>query len=120
MSVELYPRSFQWARYWLPYEFRKIEVPGKSNVYLPLNRQYKPIGIAPSMPHVEYEDFAASHAIQFGCNPARFKGVWWGKTDCGFWLYDDSLKSRQSYFARLAILCQKKMKVLASVRSPDA
>lgn len=113
--TELRPAQFEWPRYWLPYHFRPINVPGKKRTYLPLNRQYKPLDIAPSWPYVNYDDFTISHGIQFARDPLTFKNVWWGDASKGLFLYDDGQPSRDTYFRRLALLCMKKITILAPI-----
>lgn len=113
------PQQFQWAWYWLPYHFQPLDVAGKKHVYLPLNRQYKPIGIVPYSPYVKYEDYGTSHAVQFAKDPHTFKGVWIDDSRGYLYLYDDGEKTVATYFQRLAKLCTHKMKILADVRSRD-
>jgi hypothetical protein len=41
-------------RYWMPYTFTKLEVNKRKHVYLPLNRNYKPLGVL-SLETVDYD-----------------------------------------------------------------
>lgn len=109
-----------WQRYWLPYHFEPMPHPRYKHVYLPLNRQYKPLGIIPAWPHVNYEDYSQQF-IRFHRDPHTFKDVWLLDPRGHLFLYDDGEKSRSTYFARLDRLCRHKMTMVEfSVRDTDA
>ncbi|WP_156464243.1 hypothetical protein [Afipia sp. Root123D2] len=86
----------QWFRYWLPYQFVKIDGPRK-HTYLPVNRNYKPLGVVSK----EWADYHKFHdqAVVFAKNPAEFKGIWYNED--GLYLYSDDPKTRLDYFERL-------------------
>lgn len=64
----------QWFRIWMPYSFVKLDAPPKKHVYLPLNRNYKPLGYA-GREHLDYEAYRAQ-AVQFKTDPKKFAGIW--------------------------------------------
>ena len=84
----------------LPYAFRKLE--GEGHVYLPLNRQYKPLGQR-SDDHVDYAAYRAQ-AVVFARDPKTFKDVWSNVEGDTLWLYDDGNETRTTYFDRLGRL----------------
>jgi len=97
----------QWFRYWLPYQFVKLDVPGHKHVYLPVNRNYKPLGVM-SEDWADYDDYL-HQAVVFGADPYTYEDVW---TDGeGLYLYDDNPASRQDYFKRLELLLGRSMKL---------
>jgi hypothetical protein len=77
------------------------------HLYLPLNRNYKPLGYTASA-WVEYKDYK-NQAVIFRSAPQKFKDVWHDTE--GLYLYDDGLQSRESYFARLEALLDRSMPV---------
>ncbi len=91
---------------WMPYVYVRLQNAKRSNVYLPLNRNYKPLGTL-NREWVDYEGFAVSHGLVFHRAPSTFKDIWWNQRDDHFWLYDDSPESRFDYFARLERLILK-------------
>lgn len=102
-----------WFRFWMPYVLQQIDVPGGKYIYLPLNRNYKPLGVVHNK-HVAYEDYAGQ-AVRFSTDPGKFKDIWWqpswataADTD-RFWLYNDGLASRADYFARFERLMGRAM-----------
>ena len=97
-----------WFRYWMPYTFEKLEHPELTHVYLPLNRNYKPLGIT-SKDWVEYEEFI-DQAVAFNRDPSKLKGVWLDTQ--GLYLYEDSLDSRKDYFERLGKLFSHSMRLV--------
>ena len=97
----------QWFRYWMPYTYEKIEVPKFRHVYLPLNRNYKPLGIL-SGDWVDYEDYL-HQAVRFSSDPHTFDGVWYSPETLH--LYEDATKSRIDYFARLERLFTRSLKL---------
>ncbi|KGM34688.1 hypothetical protein [Inquilinus limosus] len=98
-----------WFREWMPYCLTKLDEErcGK-NVWLPLNRYYKPLG-QPSDQWVDYSGFAAS-AIKFARDPASIEGVWVNEAKSPYgaerhlYLYSDKPAHRSDYFARLGKL----------------
>lgn len=63
----------------MPYRFIKLPLAGAKHVYLPLNRNYKPLGVgAPSdldnKRKVDYLDYR-NQAVIFLRDPHSFKGV---------------------------------------------
>jgi hypothetical protein len=112
----------QWFRIWMPYCFVKLESPAKKHVYLPLNRNYKPLGML-SRKHLDYETFRAQ-AVQFKTDPKIFKGIWHlvetnKSDDEQLWLYEDVHTSRIDYFARLEKLVLKTMKLVGQWEKED-
>jgi len=101
------PDQDQWFRYWMPYHFKKLEVRGREHVYLPLNRNYKPLGKT-SREHVNFEEFSAQ-AMVFQTDPHAFEHVWHLE---GLYLYDDSARSWSDYFVRLGRLLSQRVQVL--------
>lgn len=91
---------------WMPYLYLRIEDRRRSHIFLPLNRNYKPLGQV-TRDHVEYEHFVDTHAVVFSRDPLTFRNIWTNIRDGHFWLYDDSPKSRLDYFARLERLMLK-------------
>lgn len=91
---------------WMPYLYHRVDHPKLSNVFLPLNRNYKPLGsLTPEF--VRYEDYAESHGVHFARDPVAFKDIWWRSQGAHFWLYDDTPESRTEYFHRLERLMVK-------------
>ena len=77
----------KWFRFWVPYNFSKLENDRFNHVYLPLNRDYRPLGVTEN---VTYQDYIAQ-ALVFMNDPAKFKDVWVpGKP---LYLYDGSTES---------------------------
>lgn len=102
--------STTWFRYWMPYCFQKLEVKGRKHVYLPLNRNYKPLGIT-SRDHVNYAKYL-DQAIVFGSDPKKFSGIWNGDISGDkLWLYEDATPTRLDYFERLGKLLSKAPKI---------
>ncbi len=93
-----------WFKFSMPYCFQKLEVPKLRHVWLPLNRNYKPLGHQ-GHERVRYEDYLAQ-AVRFRTDPQGFSKIWWDTTADSerLWLYDDGAKSRDSYFERLGRL----------------
>jgi hypothetical protein len=91
---------------WMPYLYHRVEHPKRAHVFLPLNRNYKPLGSL-TRNYVRYEDFVETHGVAFARDPASFKGIWTNVQGTHLWLYDDSAKSRVDYFERLERLFLK-------------
>jgi hypothetical protein len=89
-------------RYILPYCFQKVEAEGYKHVYIPLNRDYKPLGHFRNPHGKKYVDYSEypHQFVRFKRDPSTFKGVWW-KTEPALYLYDDGEESRKTYFKRL-------------------
>lgn len=111
-GVDRHPHFF---RMWMPYVFQRIEFPGKKHAFLPLNRDYKPLGQL-SGEHVDYDAHGLSHGVSFSRDPANFKDIWYNVHGNMLWLYDDSIKSRIDYFARLERLMAKSVPLLGKRR----
>ena len=90
----------QWFRYWMPYQLAKLESSRHKHIYLPVNRNYKPLGYVGD----NWVDYARheNSAIVFRADPHTFKDVW--RNAEYLVLYDDSIDSRRDYFDRLGRL----------------
>ena len=110
-------RERHFFRFWMPYLFQRLEVDGVRHAFLPLNRNYKPLGII-SGDHVDYGGLALSHGVSFTRDPALLVGVWDNKSDDGsqLWLYSDSPQSRTDYFARFEKIMALSLPVLSLER----
>ena len=101
-----------WFFYHMPYLYEPLHHPNFRNVYLPLNRLYKPLGVLHKN-HVDYTDYMQTHAIHFRSDPRTFRNIWHNVgDDGGLYLYSDELDSRVGYFDRLELLFQRPMKVM--------
>lgn len=97
-------------RYFLPYCLQRI----KGNVYLPLNRNYKPIGVT-TKEWVEYENYQHLY-VRFSRCPSKMTIEWHyaiknknGTIDKLFF-YGDGLDSREMYFEKyLAVMSKAKL-----------
>jgi len=94
----------RWFRYWMPYVFQKLD----GNIYLPLNRDQKPLGIITGG-SVNNAEFAKTHGVRFSRNPATFTGVWYAP-DHPLEMYDDNPTSRTDYFQRFERLMEYTVK----------
>ncbi|MFC0634701.1 type II toxin-antitoxin system HicB family antitoxin [Brevundimonas balnearis] len=95
--------SDHWFRYWLPYCYHKLEHSRNKHVWLPLNRNYKPLGIT-SRDHVDYHNYI-NQAVAFASDPATWRGIWVDRQSAEngkLYLYTDGPRYRVDYFARLA------------------
>ena len=101
-----------WFRFWMPYAFTKLEHPRLKHVWLPLNRAYKPLGIA-SPAHVDYQAFLPQ-AVSFGVDPKTFVGIW-NHVDEDLWLYQEGEKHLGDYFVRLQKLMSHAMELTEAV-----
>jgi len=99
-----YTEQDMWFRYWMPYTFTKLEIDGVNfkHVYLPLNRNYKPLGCFTSS-YVDYYDYR-NQCMRFIKNPNTLSGVWWNNAP--LFLYNDGDESRETYFKRLGKVLQ--------------
>ena len=98
-------------RFFMPYVFQELGEAGP-NVWLPLNRNYKPLGFMKTE-WVDYHDFTRTHAVKFFRNPRQFADIWDTTTEAPdkLWLYSDAPSTRTSYFERLEKLLSRKMPV---------
>lgn len=107
-------RNRHFFRFWMPYLFQKVEVDGVKWAFVPLNRNYVPLGMT-TINHIAYQDYAISHGVRFSRNPADLQGVW-DHFDRGgerLWLYGDGPKSRMTYFQRLEMIMARSLPILA-------
>lgn len=103
-----------WFRFWMPYLFQKMDHPKIKHFYLPLNRNYKPLG-AVSKDWVEYEAFQFSNGVAFSSDPAQIRDIWLpGKNTELLYLYDDTTESRRDYFKRFERLMARSIKIQKS------
>ena len=100
-------RNDQWFRHWMPYCFKKLEVRGRNHVYLPVNRDYKPLGIT-SKEDVDYDAYL-SQAVMFSVDPHEFDNIWFDKESLH--LYEDVASSRVDYFERLERLLSQEVRL---------
>lgn len=108
-------RTPHWFRINMPYLIERIGDDGK--LWLPLNREYKPLG-RPRSEFVRYEDEIAN-AMVFRRDPRKFDGIFINHDPRApkdlardrMWLYSDSPASRQDYFARLGRLLSYDVRV---------
>jgi hypothetical protein len=98
----------QWFRYWMPYYFEHLKDEKRKHVYLPVNRDYKPLGIV-SMKHVDYDDFR-DQAMVFSSDPTLLNDVWVPGRQPLF-LYNDDPESRRDYFVRFEKLLSRSIKL---------
>jgi hypothetical protein len=108
-----------WFRYWMPYCFQKltdVDAGRHKHVYLPLNRNYKPLGQT-SRQRVRYEDYV-DQAMIFPTDPANYP-IWTSSRNGIFWLYTDSASSRVDYFARFGWLMGQKVRLVGKVMHRD-
>ena len=95
-SAKLLSGKDQWFRVWMPYQFIQMPVPTPKHVYLPLNRNYKPLGLSTS-DHVDYGGYV-DQAVVFARDPRSFKNVWHDAE--GLYLYEGGYESKLDYFDR--------------------
>jgi hypothetical protein len=106
-------RTPTFFKIWMPYLYQRIGVPGRKHAYLPLNRDYVPLGYRRQDGFINYDETALRHAVYFSRDPAALKDIWWNQTDGNLWLYDDSVRSRLDYFERFERLLTRKMEMVA-------
>ncbi|MEN2746444.1 hypothetical protein [Sphingomonas sp. T9W2] len=96
-------------RVFMPYVIQRVHTPGHKHAFLPLNRDYLPLGLRRDG-SVTYADYMPTHGVFFARDPAKFADVFW-EPESGdqLWLYDDSPASRVDYFARLERLMSRQM-----------
>jgi hypothetical protein len=105
-------RNPTFFKLFMPYLYQRVEVPGRKHAFLPLNRDYQPLGMRREG-WTDYQQVASTHAVFFARDPAQLEGVWWNQRDGSFWLYDDSVASRIDYFKRLETLMLRQMEMVA-------
>ena len=93
----------------MPYCFQKLEVADRAHVYLPVNRNYKPLGVTDEE-WVDYDTYLPQ-AVVFSADPRRFDGIWLDNETLH--LYEDAVSSRVDYFARLEKLLSRVVKLYA-------
>lgn len=101
----------QWFRVWMPYQFIPMDVSDAKHVYLPLNRNYKPLGYGTprqTQPWVDYKDYL-HQAVVFERDPHGFKGVW--EDAEGLYLYNDNSDTQATYFARIEKLMSRTVRL---------
>lgn len=87
-----------WFRACLPYHYAPLKpAPGAKHIYLPVNRNYKPLGIR-SREFVDYEKFRAQ-AVVFSTDPHKFEEIW--SDPKNLYLYSDNNATLTDYFDRL-------------------
>lgn len=89
----------RWFRHFLPYAFVRLEHPRRRHVFLPVNRDYKPLGMI-TRKEVDYVDYMEKAAV-FRRDPRLMPGVWTATRE-HLMLYNDTPGSRLDYFERLA------------------
>ncbi|MFD1951345.1 hypothetical protein ACFSGX_11280 [Sphingomonas arantia] len=95
---------------WMPYLFQRVAHPKRKRAFLPLNRDYVPLGMTRGG-WIDYEKVMPTHGVFFARDPAALD-VWWNTRDEKLWLYDDSVASRLTYFARLEKLMLRQVEVI--------
>lgn len=99
-------------RLFMPYCIQRMEVPNRKHAFLPLNRDYAPIGMR-RLQHLDYDALMPTHGVYFARDPAGIEGVFWNRRGNQLWLYDDSTASKVDYFARLEKLMSRQMSMVA-------
>lgn len=99
----------QWFRRFMPYQFAEMKGPRGTAVYLPVNRDYKPLGLKKEDCQVPYELYMGA-AVTFAADPHTFKDVWTNID--GLYLYNDGYNSRRDYFERLERLHRHPLKLV--------
>ena len=99
-----------WFRIWMPYQFVHLRSRRFKHLYLPVNRNYKPLGHI-GREWVDYREYA-SQAVIFRSDPHHLEGVWANPER--LYLYNDSVGSRLDYFARYERLMSRSMAVVAA------
>jgi hypothetical protein len=98
---------------WMPYVFERIEHPKRKHAFLPLNRDYAPLGMARGG-GLDFPAMLPTHGVYFARDPALIDGVFWTMRAGSLWLYDDSPASRVDYFERLERLMSRQMEMIGS------
>ena len=98
----LNPHILRWSplfRKTFPYCLTKLDDNRFANVWLPLNRNYKPLGILGSA-FVDYKLHIGA-ALIFYSDPHNFAGVWEKTHSTFLYLYNDGTDLSAMYFPRL-------------------
>ena len=98
-------------RLFMPYLYQRVEAAGRKHAFLPLNRDYLPLGMRRDG-RIDYAAVAPTHTVYFTRDPAKLEGIWWNQSGTSNWLYDDSAASRLDYFARLERLMLRQMEMV--------
>lgn len=86
-----------WFRLHMPYHF----VPLGDNLFLPVNREYKPLGLSRTqLSWAVYQEYS-HQAMLFKQDIAELEGIWWKQP---LWLYNDAADSFKDYEVRLGKL----------------
>jgi hypothetical protein len=101
------------GRICMPYCFLKLDVPERGeHVYLPLNRNYKPLGMSQSK-WVDYYDYT-HQCVSFRKDPAKIAGHPWvlikpigWRNDGPFLFLYDTAASCADYGKRLQLVMQE-------------
>ena len=101
-----------WFRYWMPYCFQELSA-NRKHVYLPLNREYKPLGLTDYNNGVDYDDYI-DQAVVFTTDPGAFPDVW--TRPGSLYLYNDGTASRLDYFERLERLLSRSVRLAAMTK----
>lgn len=91
-----------WFRTNMPYAIARID----KKVWLPINRDYKPLGMAKTESHARYDQYR-DKAITFSSDPTTFEGIFISGDADTLWLYNDGTESRRDYMERLERLLSK-------------
>jgi hypothetical protein len=91
----------------MPYHFVQLRSRRFKHLYLPVNRNYKPLGNM-GREWVDYRSYA-SQAVIFRRDPHHLEGVWADPER--LYLYKGSVGSRLDYFARYERLVSHSMAV---------
>jgi hypothetical protein len=104
------PSDQFWFRVWMPYQFVRVRRSSPRHIYLPVNRNYVPLGVGTPVGQQDWVDYeaASSHWVEFAEDPHTFQAVW--NEPEHLYLCGDDPQSQATYFARLALLMQHQMK----------
>jgi len=121
-KVEKLPYIFAgglFARRYLIYCIQEVRFMDYSNVWLPLNRDYKPLG-GDSKRTYNY-DKCYGHFVKFKGDP-RKRPEWFRRfdpTSDQLFLYNDDPESRVDYFERLGRMCMRMKEIHTIIRSEE-
>jgi hypothetical protein len=84
----------------MPYTFQKLDGPRFKHIYLPLNRNYDPLGTDPNWDWRNHRDWSAffKQAWVFRRDPRTIENIW--IREGGLHLYNDDPFSRKDYLNR--------------------
>jgi hypothetical protein len=113
--------AWEWFRVGAPYCFARLaHRDGEPMLWLPLNRLYKPLGVATEWKWIDYEEHR-DNAFALNYDPAEIPDVW--HSPCPgermLWLYNDNPASLRGYFRRLGRLSDA-FAVTGAVRRKDS